>query len=133
MSDLEVDMTDEDFIDEVRTSMSGLSIISDGNILQTRDRIVVPDINDALTDKQKEEIDKQKFETAVIMKTAEVSFKSWLPKIRKRLSELEVELDPDEYKENLEEKSKRGLSKIGIIEDDGGSVEFVETTQGDLW
>lgn len=133
MVTLSVSMNDDDFVSEVRTALAGMEIIPTDTILQKKDRVVVPSINDSLTDSQKNDIDQDEFDTAVIMRTAEKSFKSWLPKIRKSLGELEVEIDPDSFEENLEDEAKDSLSRIGIIEDDGGAVEFVDHTQGDLW
>jgi len=129
---MSVDLADTEFETEVRDAMSDLSVVPEDTIIQTKDRLVEPELNDKILDES--EVTQQEFNTAAIYRTAERAFKTWLPKKSEAMGELEVELgDVDEFIERLEDNASESLSRIDITVDRGGSVEFVETTQGDLW
>ena len=113
MTDLETSLTDEDFLQEVRDSLAGLdsSKIPDDTILQARDRIVEPLLNDAKVYTQD---DQDAFDNASIVWSAEFAFDAWMSFTRLRDAEVEAYVDPGAYKEQLESRTNKVLGVLGV-------------------
>lgn len=113
MTDLETSLADSEFIDEVRNSLAGLdaSKIPDDTIIQTKDRVVEPLLND-LKDFQTDEQDA--FDNASIMWSAEFSYDAWMTFSRLRDREVEAYVDPKGYKEQLKVRTNQVLSVLGV-------------------
>lgn len=113
MSDLETSLTEQEYIEEVRDALAGIDSakIPDDTILQARDRVVVPLLNDL---KSFESSDQTAFDNAAIMWGAELSFDAWMTFTRLRDREIEAYVDPNGYKEQLEARTKRVLGVLDI-------------------
>ena len=109
MTDLDYSLKEEELLSEVRASLAGLdaSKIPDETIIQTADRFIVPVLNDI-----KRKDDQDGFDNAVVAWTAEMSFNSWLTFTRMRDRELETFIDPDSYREGLEDRTNLSLRQL---------------------
>ena len=114
MPDLDISLTELELIDEVRNALAGLdgSMVPDGTITQTANRLVVPLVND-VAGNITEEDDQDAFDAAVIAWTAELSFGAWLTFSRLRDREVEAYVDPRQYKVNLAERTNLSLQLLG--------------------
>jgi hypothetical protein len=116
MADFTVSLSDQELIDEVRDSLAGLdsSKIPDSTITQTAERFVIPLLNNNIP----EEVKKQQaeyqdsFDSAVIAWTAELSFNAWMTFTRLRDAEVEAYTDPDQYKQQLAQKTNLALQLV---------------------
>ena len=87
------------------------SKIPDNTIEQQADRFVVPVLND-IGDYAGPD-DQDAFDNAVIAYTAERAFASWLTFTRLRDREIETFLDPEQYMEDLKERTNNSLKVLG--------------------
>jgi len=113
MTELDTSLTGEELIDEVRTALGMMdeSKVPDSTIEQAAERFVIPLLNDIspnLNPKNKQE----EFDNAVIALTAERAFSAWLSFTRLRDREVETFIDPDQYLEQLKERTDFALRQI---------------------
>jgi len=113
--DLELTLTGEELINEVRDSLAGLdnSKIPDDTIIQTANRFVVPLLNDITRNLDPDE-DQESFNSAVIYWTSEKAFDAWLTFTRLRDREIETFLDPKQYREQLKERTNKALRLVNV-------------------
>lgn len=113
MNTLDISLTDDELVSEVRDSMAGLdgTKIPDDTIVQTAERMVVPLLND-ITGNLKAS-DQQNFDSAAIAWTAELSFSAWMTLTRLRDREVETYVDPSGYKSDLEKRTNLALRLLG--------------------
>jgi hypothetical protein len=114
MASLDTSLNDADFIDEVRDALAGLgtSKIPDNTIIQARERVVEPALNN-IGDYQDPE-DQDAFDNASIMWTAEKAFDAWLVFTRLRDREVEAYTNPSQYKAQLESRTNLILDILGV-------------------
>ncbi len=112
MSELEISLTDEEVVEEVRRALAGLDAgkIPDDTIVQTAERFVVPLLNDVGKSLHPEYQDG--FDNAAIAWTAEMSFAAWLTFTRLRDREVETYIDAKQYKNQLEKRTNMALRQI---------------------
>ena len=110
--ELEISLTDEELVDEVRKALAGLdaSKIPDDTIIQTAERFVTPLLNDVA--KNLEESDQSAFDNAAIAWTAELSFGAWLTFTRLRDREIETYIDASQYRSQLEQRTNMALRQV---------------------
>lgn len=111
--DLQFSETDQDLLDEVRSALAGLdsSKIPDDTIIQAKERLVVPSLNELRTFYSE---DQDKFDNAVIFWTAEMAFNAWMAFTRLRDAEVEAYTDPNSYKAQLEERTNFALGALDV-------------------
>jgi len=114
MASLDTSLSDAEFIDEVRDALAGLddSKIPDDTIIQARERVVEPALNH-IGEYQDPE-DQEIFNSASIMWTAETAFDAWMVFTRLRDREVEAYTNPEQYKEQLEERTNLLLDILGV-------------------
>lgn len=116
MEDFETSLTDSEIVSEVRDALAGLdaSKIPDDTILQTAKRYVTPLLNDNIPKRIKDnKLEYQdRFDSAMIAWTAELSFGAWLKFTRLRDREIETFIDPKDYKKDLEERTNLSLQLV---------------------
>lgn len=116
MADFSLSLTDSELISEVRDSLAGLDSdkIPDDTIVQTADRFVVPLLNDNIpTDVKTDQSNYQdRFNSAVVAWTAELSFDAWMTFTRLRDREVEAYVDPTQYSKQLEQKTNLALQLV---------------------
>lgn len=112
MSKLEISLTDEELVEEVRKALAGLdgSKIPDDTIIQTANRFVTPLLNDVSSNLHEEYQDG--FDNAAIAWTAEMSFGAWLTFTRLRDREVETYIDAKQYRNQLEQRTNMALRQI---------------------
>jgi len=112
MTELDISLSDAELIEEVRSALGGLdtSKIPDDTITQTTNRFVVPLLNDVAPNLQSE--DQDEFDNVAIAWTAEMSFGAWLTFTRLRDREVETYIDPDQYNEQLEQRTNMALRQV---------------------
>ena len=110
--ELEISLTDEELVDEVRKALAGLdaSKIPDDTIAQTAERFVTPLLNDVA--RHLEEDDQEAFDNAAIAWTAEMSFGAWLTFTRLRDREIETYIDAKQYRSQLEQRTNMALRQV---------------------
>lgn len=116
MADFTLSLTDQELIDEVRDSLAGLdaSKIPDSTITQTADRFVIPLLNDNIPEEVKTQQSEYQdsFDSSVIAWTAELSFNAWMTFTRLRDAEVEAYTNPDQYKEDLAQRTNLTLQLL---------------------
>ncbi len=107
MSNMETTLSDEELVSEVRDSLAGIDSakIPDATIKQTKERFVEPLLNEVTGANP----DQEKFDNAIIAWTAEKSFDAWMSYSRMRDSGIEFYTDPQNYQENLKERTDNAL------------------------
>lgn len=123
-------MTDQELIDEVRTALADLDDkkIPDSTIVQQYKRFVLPELQNWFENKDPEQYN---IDSISVAYTAEKSFKSWFVKQQMMFGDVQVSVNVNAYKEQLESRTNEALSSAGIERDmEGTAVEFVETTDG---
>jgi len=113
MTNLETSLSEQEFTNEVRNALAGLnsSKIPDNTILQAKNRVVEPLLNDA---RSYEASDQDAFDNASVMWSAEFAFDAWLTFTRLRDAEIGTYVDPDSYKEDLENRTNQVLGVLDI-------------------
>lgn len=113
MTELDISLTDAKLIDEVRTALAGLDAtkIPDDTIKQTANRFVVPLLNDVAPNLTSD--DQDAFDNVAVAWTAEMSFGAWLTFTRLRDREVETYIDPEQYNDQLEQRTNMALRQVG--------------------
>lgn len=113
MTEMDISLTDEELVNEVRTALAGLdgSKIPDDTIIQTANRFVVPLLNDVASNLDPSE-DQDAFDNAVIAWSAEMSFGAWMTFTRLRDREIETYIDAKQYRSQLEQRTDMALRQV---------------------
>lgn len=108
---MDYSLAESELVEEVRDALAGIDAteIPNSTIIQSADRIVAPALNDMVDDS---EISQDRFDNAIIVWTAEISFDAWLVFTRMRDREIEVFTDPSEYKEKLKNRTNLALRNV---------------------
>jgi hypothetical protein len=114
MVDLEVSISESEFVSEVRTALAGIdsSKIPDDTITQAKNRFVEPLLNDI--GNYEDPDDQDAFDNAAVSWTAEMAFDAWLVYTRLRDAEVEAYTDPRQYKRQLESRTDKVLGVLGV-------------------
>lgn len=111
MADYTFSGPDSEFIDEVRAALAEIDAtrIPDGTIEQQRKRVAAPHINNQLGPDQQ-----NAFDDALVFYTAEKAFDSWLTTVRFDDADLQIKVNPEHYREGLQERTDAVFDRIGI-------------------
>lgn len=113
MTELDTSLTNAELVDEVRIALGMMdeSKVPDDTIEQAAERFVIPLLND-ISPTLSQEDDQEDFDNAVVAMTAERSFSAWLSFTRLRDREVETFIDPEQYLEQLKERTDFALRQI---------------------
>lgn len=111
MADYTFSGDDAEFLDEIRSALANIDAtrIPDETILQQRDRVTAPHLNDELGADQQ-----GAFDDALIVYTAEKAFDSWMTKTRFDDADLQIKVNPTQYREGLKERTDDVFERVGV-------------------